>query len=89
MMLASDNLQPDPVALQSLMDWIQVRDLITVVRRSRQTTEVFLELTETVSFTEQQKALFDAAQRMYEDGRHKIHSVFAKEDLSVQLLNCI
>ena len=44
MMLASANLQPDPVALQSLMDWIQVRHLITVLRRSRQTTEVFPEL---------------------------------------------
>ena len=44
MMLASANLQPDPVALQSLMDWIHVRYLITVLRRSRQTTEVYPEL---------------------------------------------
>ena len=44
MMLASANLQPDPVALQPLMDWIQVRHLIAVLRRSRQTTEVYPEL---------------------------------------------
>ena len=89
MMLASANLQPDPVALQSLMDWIQMRHFVSVLRRPRQTTEDFPELTEAVSFTEQQKNLFDAMQRIYEDGRHKIYSVFAKEDLSFQLLNCI
>ena len=44
MMLASANLQPDPVALQPLMNWIQVRHLIIVFRRSWQATEVFPDL---------------------------------------------
>ena len=78
---------PNAHALQSLVDWMLVRHLITLMRRSQSTTQIFEKFEVEVTLTDNQKQIVHALQKIYENDKHKIYSIFATEDMSVQMFH--
>ena len=84
---AARQRQPDPVAFASFMNWILVRNCITVLHRSMPTIDVFQEMLEDCSFTSEQHKFTKALKTIYTKGCQKIYSPFAYEDCAVQVFH--
>ena len=79
--------EPDPIAFASFMNWILVRNCITVLRRSMPTEVVFQVMLGDSSFTSEQNKFTKALKIIYTKGSHKIYSPFAHEDTAVQVFH--
>ena len=84
---AARQRQPDPVAFASFMNWILVRNCITVLHRSMPTIDVFQEMLGDCSFTSEQHKFTKALKTIYTKGCRKIYSPFAYEDCAVQVFH--
>ena len=73
--------------MQSLIDWIFVRNALTVLRQSMTTRDAFSHLKQSMSLSRQQRILVAVLQRLYVAKKHKIYSVFACEDFAVRLFH--